>query len=259
MGPEMSSGADLFVVCRHCGSEVSPYVTECPYCGQRIRRRAPKLPRDRPSKERPAKTSAPASLLRKRRLPLAGVASRPYATLALILGATGVWVATSAGFVATTKLAILGPLRGDWWRLISSPFLYVNGVYAFVAVLAIAIFGWLVERRQGPLAVLLLFFGASIAGALVAEVVYAEPVLSGGNAAALALIAAWAAPDIRAAHREEWYEGDLLGAAAIAAALLAMPFAFAVPEASWLAGVVGGAIGLMLGLGSSQLASYAEH
>ncbi|MBA3809220.1 MAG: zinc-ribbon domain-containing protein, partial [Solirubrobacterales bacterium] len=41
----MTSGADLFVVCKQCGSEVSPYITECPYCGSRLRRRAPKLPR----------------------------------------------------------------------------------------------------------------------------------------------------------------------------------------------------------------------
>src|ERR1700731_515847 len=41
----MTSGADLFVVCKQCGSEVSPYITECPYCGHRLRRRAPKLPR----------------------------------------------------------------------------------------------------------------------------------------------------------------------------------------------------------------------
>ena len=44
-GRTMSSGADLFVVCKQCGSEVSPYITECPYCGSRLRRRAPKLPR----------------------------------------------------------------------------------------------------------------------------------------------------------------------------------------------------------------------
>ena len=41
----MSSSADLFVVCRTCGSEVSTYVTECPYCGNRMRKRAPKLAR----------------------------------------------------------------------------------------------------------------------------------------------------------------------------------------------------------------------
>ena len=39
------SQPDLFVVCKNCGSEVSPYVTECPYCGQRVRKRAPKLER----------------------------------------------------------------------------------------------------------------------------------------------------------------------------------------------------------------------
>src|SRR5438128_11696473 len=42
----MASGPDLFVVCKSCGSEASPYVTECPYCGTRLRRRAPKLERE---------------------------------------------------------------------------------------------------------------------------------------------------------------------------------------------------------------------
>ena len=37
---------ELSVVCRNCGSEVSPYVTECPYCGTRLRKRAPKLERE---------------------------------------------------------------------------------------------------------------------------------------------------------------------------------------------------------------------
>src|SRR3712207_6963529 len=36
----MASGPDLFVVCKSCGSEVSPYITECPYCGTRLRKRA---------------------------------------------------------------------------------------------------------------------------------------------------------------------------------------------------------------------------
>ena len=36
---------ELSVVCKSCGSEVSPYVTECPYCGTRLRKRAPKLER----------------------------------------------------------------------------------------------------------------------------------------------------------------------------------------------------------------------
>ena len=42
----MATGPDLFVVCKNCGAEVSPYITECPYCGTRLRKRAPKIERD---------------------------------------------------------------------------------------------------------------------------------------------------------------------------------------------------------------------
>ncbi|MEA2190098.1 MAG: hypothetical protein QOI73_219, partial [Solirubrobacteraceae bacterium] len=39
------SHPDLFVVCKNCNAEVSPYITECPYCGMRLRKRAPKIER----------------------------------------------------------------------------------------------------------------------------------------------------------------------------------------------------------------------
>jgi hypothetical protein len=77
--------------------------------------------------------------------------------------------------------------------------------------------------------------------------VYPEPVVSGGNGAALGLLAAWAIPDLRAARAGVHYEGDLLGAGVIAALLLAIPLAL--PEVSWLAGVTGGVFGLTVGLG----------
>lgn len=254
----MSSGADLFIVCRHCGSEVSPYITECPYCGHRLRRRAPKLPRERdgaPGRPRPIASSF-GSLTR--RLGAESSQARPYATIALVAGACAVWVATSAGLLQEGSLALEGSLHGQWWRLLTFPFVYGSGVYAFVALLAIAVFGWLLERRHGFLLVVALFFGAGAAGALAAEAVYAEPVLSGGQAAALALLAAWAAQDLRAARRREWYEGDLLGTAAIAGVLVAMPFAIGRPGTSWLAGVVGGVVGLLVGMGISRLTSIAE-
>ena len=37
----MAQMPDLNVVCKNCGNEVSPYITECPYCGTRLRKRAP--------------------------------------------------------------------------------------------------------------------------------------------------------------------------------------------------------------------------
>ncbi len=251
----MPSGADLFVVCKKCGSEVSPYITECPYCGHRLRRRAPKLPRDRLGNPRKGPFRR-ASLGRLRRGEIAGVRVEepPYATLALVLAGCGVWIAAQGAYLNIGKLMILGPLHGDWWRLLSHQFVYLrgfsSGLFMFATLFAVAIFGSLVERRHGPLVVLGLFFAAGVTGTLAAEALYAFPILSGANAGALALLAAWAAPNLAAARAGDHYEADLLGAAAIAAVLLAMPFAR--PEVSWLAGVTGAALGLTVGLGLSR-------
>lgn len=254
----MSSGADLFVVCKKCGSEVSPYITECPYCGHRLRRRAPKLPRERLGKPRKGLFRR-ASLGRLRSGEIAGVRADtpPYATIALVAASCGVWIAAQGAYVNLGKLLIAGPLHGDWWRLLSSQFVYgrgfSSGLFMFATLLSVAIFGWLLERRHGPLVVLALFFLGGVSGGLVAEATYAFPVLTGANAGALALLAAWAAPTLVAVRAGDYYEGDLLGTAAIAAVLLAMPFAR--PEVSWLAGVTGGALGLTLGLGLSRARS----
>src|SRR5580693_6486817 len=102
----MPSGADLFVVCKKCGSEVSPYITECPYCGHRLRRRAPKLPRDR--LRHPSSGLRRTSLSRLRRGELDGVRSDslPYASVALVAASCGVWIAAQGAYVDLGKLVI---------------------------------------------------------------------------------------------------------------------------------------------------------
>ncbi len=265
----MSSPPDLFVVCKQCGSEVSPYITECPYCGHRLRRRAPDLPREKDGSSRRSRRLRLPGFGRSRRstsgaLPARShsrparatslrVDSLPYATIALVALGCGGWVVLRGGYVDIGKLMIIGPLNGAWWKLFSTQFAYVNGLYAFVTLLAVAIFGWLLERRRGPVVALVVFFGAGATGALVASAVYAQPFVSGGNGAALGLLAAWAVPDLKDARAGNYYEGDLLGVAAIAALLLAMPYAR--PEASWLAGVTGAVVGLVLGFGMYRLDS----
>jgi Rhomboid family len=162
-----------------------------------------------------------------------------------------VWVLTNGGFLSLGRLLVVGPLRGDWWKLLTTQFAYVSspfaGVYAFAVLLAVAVFGWLLERRHGPFVVLVTFFGAGATGVLAAAAAYPLPIVSGANAGALGLLAAWAVPDLRAARGGRYYDGDLLGVATIAAVLLVIPFAR--PEVSWLAGVAGGAIGLVMGYG----------
>ncbi|TMK96892.1 MAG: rhomboid family intramembrane serine protease [Actinobacteria bacterium] len=258
----MSSGADLFVVCKHCGSEVSPYITECPYCGHRLRQRAPKIPRETARRgrrgsagliarlrARPARRRE-ATLLEPRRPPAwarLGAESRPFATITVVALSCGAWIAWRGGFVRLDQMMIEGPLHGDWWKLLSSQFTYENGWYEFAALVVVALFGWLVERRHGPAVLLALFLGAGATGALVALAAYPFALVSGANAGALALLAAWSIPDLAAARAGEYYEGDLLGTGALAAVLLAVPFAR--PEVSWLAGLTGGALGALFGIG----------
>jgi hypothetical protein len=273
----VSSGPDLFVVCKQCGAEVSPYITECPYCGNRLRRRAPKLPRVNAPVSRRSRRQGLGSLLggargSTRPKPVRPVAratsdrwatSRPHATIAIVGAACVAWIAVRAEpFLYTHMLLsprivggqLVDGVHGEWWRLLTTQFVYFSGggggVYAFVAIGAAGLFGWLLERRHGPAVVLALYLGAGVAGALVASATYTFPIVSGGNAAALALLMAWAAPDIIDARAGRPYEGDLAGAGVIAAFLLAVPFAR--PEASWLGGVTGAAIGLVVGLGLSR-------
>ena len=237
----MGSGADLFVVCKHCGSEVSPYVTECPYCGNRVRRRAPKLPRpDAPAPKEPAHARDWSAV-------------RPWATLALVSAGAVVYILVHAEPLIYLEAAILGPLHGNWWRLLTAPFLYANGGYAFVALVSLAIFGSLVERSNGPLVVLMLFFAGAVAGELVELALGQPPIAVGANGGALALLVAWAVPQLRLARAGELPSGDLIGAAAVAALVLAVPAV--VPEASWLAGLTGVVMGAPIGAG---LAAFAR-
>jgi membrane associated rhomboid family serine protease len=87
-----------------------------------------------------------------------------------------VWVIANAETALFAHMVIVGPVRGDWWRLLTAQFAYGQdgggGVYAFVALMATGLFGWLLERRYGPAVVLTLYLVAGVTGALAAEAVY---------------------------------------------------------------------------------------
>src|SRR2546421_629283 len=122
----MAEQLDLHVVCKHCGSEVSPYITECPYCGQRLRKRAPKLTQD-------GTIAPPAPKARRfrrrgarRERPLAWLAAeRPYVTIALVLAGAVVYAVDRSTDLGVLDLGgVIGPLNGDVWRLAASQFVY---------------------------------------------------------------------------------------------------------------------------------------
>ena len=69
---------------------------------------------------------------------------------------------------------------------------------------------------------MLFFLGGAGGAALEVAVNGDSPLAVGGNGAALALLAAWAVPDLLRRRRGEDVDGDLLGAAVIAVLLLAL-------------------------------------
>jgi membrane associated rhomboid family serine protease len=247
------SEPDLFVVCKSCGSEVSPYVTECPYCGQRVRKRAPKLERGQPTEPKQRRLRRP-SLPRLRHDEIPGIApeTQPRATLLLIV------VSLLATFVAGTT-AIAGDLEaslfemgalvirpeGEWWRLVTTPFLFDNLGYQFVALTAVGVFGMHIERRFGWFAVIAVFLLCGTAGSALAVVTDFLPAL-GANGAALGLLCAWTVDDRMAARRGDDRGNDLMGVGVFAAVLVLL--ALAEPDASIAAAAGGAMAGALCGL-----------
>ena len=244
----MAQMPDLNVVCKNCGNEVSPYITECPYCGTRLRKRAPKIERDgtvAPPKAR-KRTMPRLPRLRQGEIPgiRADVTRRPYATFALV--ALSLFGYLLLFPVDSVDVGVVGSIDGEWWRVATSPFLYANIWYEVAAVTAIGVYGWLLERRHGLIAVVALFVVCGMGGIALTVAVDPSPLALGGNGAALGLLCAWAVPDLVARTRGNDYEGDLLGTAVFAAVLLLLPLA--TTQASAIAGFAGGAIGMLAGL-----------
>lgn len=244
------SETELSVICKNCGSEVSPYVTECPYCGTRLRKRAPKLERrgDGLEAKQPRK--------RRRRGPRPGRPSFdapvgwPYATLTVILGsAIMLLIQKATGWGLVSFGGLITPLETEWWRYLTAPFAYIDVGYLFVIGLGLAIFGTGVERRLGTLPTAILMLACGSLGMVAAEVVASSQdefiIIAGGNGIALGVLAAYFVLR-RAEGRGEFdSQYDWVGVAVAAVVLILLPLF--VPSADYVAGLVGGIVGLLCG------------
>jgi membrane associated rhomboid family serine protease len=250
------SETELSVICKNCGSEVSPYVTECPYCGARLRKRAPKLERRGDALEAKPRRRPGRRLLRS---PWKGRAwaavERPYATIAAILGSAALLLLQKAtGDSLQTFGGLILPIQDEWWRVLTAPFAYVDVGYLFVVAVALAIFATGLERRLGSAATALLLVACGSLGMLAASGI-ASPdsfeVIAGGNGMALGAVAAWFTlrrAETQGAIDQEY---DWIGVAVAAVVLLALPIFDS--TANVYAGIVGGAVGGLAGLVAAAL------
>ena len=243
----MASGPDLFVVCRSCGREVSPYITECPYCGNRLRKRAPKLERGgTPKPPKPPRKRPSLGRLRPGEIPGIRAERRPYVTILLVLASIVVTILINAGVLRLDQAVLGAGFTDEYWRTVTTLFVYGQTAYEVPVLGAVFLFGWLLERRHGPLAPLLVFLACGAGGMALAILAGDADRAQGANGAALGLLAAWVVRDLLGRRRGEEDDSDMLGVLAIAVVLVLLPLA--AREASAVAGVGGGAIGMLLGL-----------
>jgi membrane associated rhomboid family serine protease len=262
---------DLFVVCKNCQAEVSPYITECPYCGMRLRKRAPKIERpDAPPPKPPrrlgrgtsrgrAKTPRPAAEPRLGRLrggEIPGIRgdalAKPWATIVLVALSFGIWF--SLAFYASENFALTA-LGGDPWRYVTASLLNGNTATQFVIVLGLGLFGWLIERRHGPIVVVALFALCGPGALAIAVALDPGAGVFGSQGAALGLLCAWVVPVLIARRRGTGDDDvDLLGALVIGVVLLLAPVlaqgdvVSGVSVGSTFAELVGAGLGALAGL-----------
>ena len=218
---------ELSVVCKSCGSEVSPYVTECPYCGTRLRKRAPKLERrgdEIKARERRRRR------LRAPRLPRIAAAEHPYATLAAIVGpAILLLVQRAADLFPEEVGAIVGDVGSEWWRYLAAPFVYDDLGYLFVIAVAMAVFVPPLERRLGVIPAVLLLVACGGLGMLAADGMHSlgldagTLLAAGGNGVALGAVGAWFAIRHGESRAHPGDDYDFIGLTVFAAVLLALP------------------------------------
>ncbi len=253
------SETQLRVICKSCRTEVSPYVTECPYCGARVRKRAPKLERRdggfeakksrrelRQERRRDRKTK------RRERLSATPLATTtlPLATTALILApAVALLIHIASGGELAGFGALVVPEADEWWRFLTAPFAYGDVGYLFAVGLALAIFAPGIERRIGSIATLILLIACGSLGALIGWTVEDQTssfaVIAGGNGMALGAVGAWWMLARREAlERDE--ELDSIGVIVCAAVILLLPLV--IESASFWAAPAGGAVGLAAGM-----------
>jgi hypothetical protein len=254
---------ELTVVCPSCSSEVSPYVTECPYCGARVRKRAPDLERrgeelapkesrrEKRDRRRNERGDARRERAMSRPVPQVELGGRTWVAWPLI-GVPALWaVLIQAGVLETEAFdaAVGGPSLG-WWHDLVASFVYFDAGYLFVVGFALALTVPGVERRIGlvPTAFLVLALAglSMLAADGAASVLDETSFAAGGNGLALGVLAAYFVmrrAEVAAGADDEGYDPLLIGVGA--AVLLLLPVVDSWADIA--AGVGGGACGLVAG------------
>jgi len=171
--------------------------------------------------------------------------NRPIVSITLAAACAVGAILLVPGVLTAGQVGVVGQLDGQWWRLVTASFFADNLWYTAVSVVAIVLFGGLLERQHGPLVAGACFAICAVGGMAAAAGLESLPLALGGNAAALGLIGAWVVAPVLETRRGEQPLADLIGATVCAGVLLLMPLAAV--EASSTAAAAGLVLGLLAG------------
>ena len=242
----MSEESDhLSVVCRSCGSEVSPYITECPYCGNRLRKRSPKLG----SKQDPAVQAERRKRRNERRSLIASITDsgralerKPAVTIALVVASVVVSALVRSGFIAPVRLLSIGDLGAARWKVLTAPYVHLNTAYAFIVLAAYVLFGSWFERVMGHVAALIVWLAAGAGGVWLASVGSLDPATGAlGPAVAVTVARVFCAVEARRDGEDQ----DLVGISVTLAVLVLLPPLTI--AASWYSVAAGIVVGMLAG------------
>ena len=110
-------------------------------------------------------------------------------------------IVARAGWEGAVDLSSAARSTASGGGVVTTQFLYGGTGYEVAALGAVAIFGILLERRHGRWAPLFVFLVGGSLGMLLVVGVDEGSVALGGNAGALALLAAWSMRDLLARRR----------------------------------------------------------
>ncbi len=243
---------------------MSPYVTECPYCGTRLRKRAPKLERQgdelTPHESRRQRRRRERAERRERRTRariLVGEGERRYAVIAAVLLPALLVLVQRAGDLPVSDVGgIVGPVGDEWWRYLAAPFVFPDVGYLFVVSVGIVIFGVAVEARLGTVATVILIIACGALGMLAADGIESAIggdgdllLAAGGNGIALGLLATWAVLRAGEMRADPTADTEVIGAAVAAAVLIMLPLVE--DYANVFAGLGGAVVGGISGLAAA--------
>ena len=251
-------------------------MTECPYCGTRLRKRAPRIEREgdeikvregrrerklRRSAERRQRTEERRAGFERVSARREELATRPVATVVLLAAPAILYILLRASVLPAEDFVIFGPPDSEPWRYLTAPFGIPQAGMLFICGIVIAAVGPALERRLGSVPTAILALACGALGMLAAVGMDSAiddgfPLAAGPSGIALGLLAAYVAirePERRADPDDSY---DPIAAAVAAAVLLAMPivFSFSDPWAGIAGGIVGGLCGFSATMGRRRSA-----